>query len=586
MKNLKRIIVLMIISALAVFTLVGCGSTDGEETGVDGGTDVETAEGGEGETGMDADQTYRFSHNSDITGLNPMINTTAPDNGVQNFILETLVSDVADEDNNAIIKAAAAEKWDISEDGTVYTFHIREDAVWSDGVPVTAEDFVFTFRTMATPSIGSTNAWLFDGVILNYAEALYNDGENPEYDKQPEDIGVKAIDEKTIEFTLTKPFGYFLELLTGAKPIRQDKYEEYGNEYGSSIDKIVMNGPFTMESWDQNVQITFVKSDNYWGKDNIKLDRIERKLIQDPATAAQALMNGDIDVVSTNDPDWQKLISDDGRFDKMIVPDNAPEFLGFNASNKYFKNEKIRLAFSLSIDRERYVAELLDGQGESLYSLMPSVTNVGNELYSEMVNGENEVIKALAEEYPDPKELLIEGLKEEGLDPDPANMDISYSTRGTGEFSKKVGEWLLQEWEQILGVRINIDMVEWNVMWDKVDVGDYDIATAGWGPYYNDPNALLQVYEPQDGYFNSPKSGWDNEDSKRYSEILKEASMSSDNQERAELFVEAEKLLVGTGVIAPTYVHTFSTFKADYVKGYHANPHSAIDYSLIYISGK
>lgn len=586
MKNLKRIIVLMLISALALSTLVGCGSTDGDQTGVDGGTDVETAEGGEGETGMDADQTYRFSHNSDITGLNPMINTTAPDNGVQNFILETLVSDVADEDNNAIIKPAAAEKWDISEDGTVYTFHIREDAVWSDGVPVTAEDFVFTFRTMATPSVGSTNAWLFDGVILNYGEALYNDGENPEYDKQPEDIGVKAIDEKTVEFTLTKPYGYFLELLTGAKPIRQDKYEEYGNEYGSSIDKIVMNGPFLMESWDQNVQITFVKSDNYWGKDNIKLDRIERKLIQDPATAAQALMNGDIDVVSTNDPDWQKLISDDGRFDKMIVPDNAPEFLGFNASNKYFKNEKIRLAFSLSIDRERYVEELLDGQGESLYSLMPSVTNVGNELYSEMVDGKNEVIKALAEEYPDPKELLIEGLKEEGLDPDPANMDVSYSTRGTGEFSKKIGEWLLQEWEQTLGVRIKIDMVEWNVMWDKVDAGDYDIATAGWGPYYNDPNALLQVYEPQDGYFNSAKSGWDNEDAKRYSEILKEASMSTDNQERAELFVEAEKLLVGTGVIAPTYVHTFSTFKADYVKGYHANPHSAIDYSLIYISGK
>lgn len=584
MKNFKKVIVLIIVFTLCFGTLTGCGkkgdalTNTGNEIGTDS-NDKDTIQ-------MDKEQIYRFSHKSDITGLNPMLNTTGPDNGTHDFIFETLVADVADENCNSIIKPAAAKDWTISEDGMVYTFNIRENALWNDGVPVTANDFLFTFRTMATPEIGSTNAWLFDGIILNFAEALYNDGTNPKYNKKPEDIGVKVIDEKTIEFTLTKPYGYFLDLLSGAKPIRQDKYEEYGSSYGSSIDKIVMNGPFIMESWDPNVQITFVKNEKYWNAENIKLQKVERKVIQDTATAAQALISGEIDVVDTNDPDWKKLISEDGRFETIVVPDNAPEFLGFNCKNKYFKNPKIRLAFSLAFDREKYLDDLREGQGEPLYSLMPGITNVGDELYSERTNGKNQVLKELMKQYPDPKALLIEGLIEEGFDPDPAKMDISYATRGTTEYSKKSAEWLLQQWKEKLGVEIKIDMIEWNVMWDRVDAGDYDICTAGWGPYYNDPNALLELYDPVNGYFNTAKSGWDGPDADRFVEILEKASNTPDNQERAELFVEAEKILVGTGVIAPTYSKSLTTFLAKYVKGYYVNPHSSLDYSLIYISGR
>lgn len=123
-------------------------------------------------------------------------------------------------------------------------------------------------------------------------------------------------------------------------------------------------------------------------------------------------------------------------------------------------------------------------------------------------------------------------------------------------------------------------------MWDRVDAGDYDICTAGWGPYYNDPNALLELYDPVNGYFNTAKSGWDGPDADRFVEILEKASNTPDNQERAELFVEAEKILVGTGVIAPTYSKSLTTFLAKYVKGYYVNPHSSLDYSLIYISGR
>lgn len=567
----KQVIALLMALILTISALSGCASN--KNTKAPNGTGNEANK-------ENVEQVFRFSSNSAVLGLNPMLNTTAPDNGLHHIILETLIVDVADEEGNSVLKPAAAKDWTISDDGLVYTFNIRENAVWNDGVPVTAHDFVYTFQMMATPEVASTNAWLFDGIIKNFEEAHYNDGTGS---IKPEDIGVKAIDDKTLEITLARPCGYFLDLLDGAKPVRQDKYEEWGEEYGSSKDKVVTNGPFVIESWDQNVQMTLVKNEKYWDAENVKLDKIERKVIQDNATAAQALISGEIDVVSTNDPDWQNLIMAEGKFETIVTPSSAPEFYGFNVANKYFKNPKIRLAFALGYDREKFVNDVMNGNSVALYSLMPSVINVGDELYSERVNGQNEIIKILQEEYPDPKELLIEGLKEEGFDPDPSKMDVKLATRGTSELSKKIAEWMLQEWETNLGVTITIDMMEWNVMWEKVDAGDYEIATSGWGPYYNDPNGLLSVYHPESGYFDSSKSGWTGPDADKFAELLDEADQISDNQERAELFLEAEKLLVGTGVISPTYVYTDTAFLANYVKGYNVNAHSSPDYTKIYI---
>lgn len=577
MKKARKFIALLMALILCLGALVGCSSNTEKASGEKTPTEGEAVKD-------DVEQVFTFHELSPVTGLNPILNTTGPDNGLHHIILETLVADVADENGKSVLKPAAAKDWKISDDGTVYTFNIREDAVWNDGVPVKAQDFVYTYQMMATPSVGSTNAWLFEGIILNFSEALYNDGKDPKYNKKPEDIGVKAINDKTIEFTLVKPCAYFLDLLDGAKPIRQDKYEEWGEEYGSSLDKVVTNGPFTVQSWDANTQMTLVKNEKYWDAKNVKLTKIVRKVIQDPATAAQALISGDVDLVSTKDPDWQKLIKEDGKFEMIATPGNGPEFYGFNCANKYFKNSKIRLAFALGYDRQKFVDDLRHGVDVPIYTMIPEGTNVGDKLYSERINGKNQIIKALQEKYPNPKDLLIEGLKEEGLDPDPAKMEVKLASRGTNEFSKKSGEWMLQQWKENLGVTITIDMMEWNIMWDKVDAGDYDIATAGWGPYYNDPNGLLSVYEPVNGYFDSKKSGWTGPDAEKYTELLTKADNSTDQQERAELLLQAEELIVGTGVISPTYVNTDIAFLAKKVKGYHVNPHSQLDYTKIYIT--
>ena len=571
----KKIIALAIAVLLCLGTLAGCGNE---------ATTGGKSEGESGKVKEAKEQVYSFSTLDEPTGLNPLLNTTEPDYSVQRMILESLIYYVSDENGVAVIKPGIAEDWSANEDGTVYTFKIRENAVWNDGVPVKADDFVYTFRKMATPEVGSTNAWLFDNIILNFAEAHYNDGENSKYDKKPEDIGVKAIDEKTVEFTLTKPCSYFVQLLDRAKPVREDKYEEWGEEYGSSVDKIVTNGIFELENWEPNVKMNFVKNEKYWDAENVKLEKVNRYIVEEPAAAVQALLSGDTDFVGTNDPDWQGTIeAEQDKYTKFELVENNPEFYGFNCSNKYFKNPKIRLAFSLAIDREKYNEDLNHGASTPLYSLVPDVINCGEKLYKDLINEDSNVLKDLQEEYPDPKALLVEGLKEEGLDPDPSKMEIRYATRGTSEYSKKSAEWLLQEWQEKLGVTITIDMMEWNIMWDKVDEGDYDICTAGWGPYYNDPNALLEIYDPVEGYFDSKKSGWTGSDADKYHELIEKASLSTDDKERAELFHEAEKILVGTGVIAPVYCGKATYYKANYLKGYYLSPNAGVDYTKIYI---
>lgn len=181
------------------------------------------------------------------------------------------------------------------------------------------------------------------------------------------------------------------------------------------------------------------------------------------------------------------------------------------------------------------------------------------------------------------KLYLIEGLKELGKDPDPSKVTIRYASRGTSEVSKKIAEWMKQQWESVLGINIEIDMMEWNIMWDKIDAGDYDIATGGWGPYYNEPSALLQLFDPDNGYFNAEKTGWSGEDPKKYQELLNEAKFEVDDQKKAELYLQAEELVVKSGLIEPTYVEEAPTFVKKYVKNYFVSTVGQVDFSKVYI---
>lgn len=549
--------------ALAVSCLAGCGGDDKKAS----------SDGGSG-----SDQVLNLFTNSVVVGLNPLINTTGPDNEANNMIFDPLVRRRCAEGNTYELVPAAAESWDVSEDGLTYTFHMNKDAKWSDGTKVTANDFEFSFQQMATPSVAATNAWLFDGVIENFTEALYDQG------KKPEDIGVHAIDEDTLEIKINYPASYFLELVsTSAYPVNKAKYEELGSDFATSDTKTVYNGPFKIESWSQNTEMVLVKNDQYWGADDVKLEKINYKVIQESNTAVQSYINGELDVIATSDPNWAKTIEEQGGSQSYTVPNSSPQFYMLNAANEYLSNEKIRQALTVAYDRQQMVDDLRNGKGSPIYSLMLDQVMVGDKSYTELVDGKNYLVKELQDEIKDPKALLIEGLKELGKDPDPSKVTIRYASRGTTEVSKKIAEWMKQTWEETLGINVEINMMEWNIMWDKIDEGDYDIATAGWGPYYNEPSALLQLFDPDNGYFNSKKTGWTDDSSKEFQNLLNEAKYEVDDQKKADIYLQAETLLVKTALIEPTYVEKSPTFVKDYVKNYFVSTNGQVDFSQVYI---
>ena len=554
----KRVLACLLAAVMTAGLLAGCG---GDEKSGGGGS---------------SEQVLNISTNSVVVGLNPLVNTTAPDNNAHNMIYDPLVRDRSAKDNTDEIVPAAAESWDVSEDGLTYTFHMNPDAKWSDGSKVTANDFEFTFKQMADPNTAATNAWLFDGVIVNFSEALYNNG------KTPDEIGVKALDEETLEIQLVHPASYFLQLVAGsAYPVNQAKYEEYGSEYGTAPDKTVYNGPLKVTSWNQNTEMVLEKNDQYWGQEDMQLDKVNYKVIQESSTAVQAFINGELDVVSTSDTNWGKTITAAGDSQEMTVPSSAPDFFMFNLKNEYLSNTKIRQALSIAFGRQEMVDTLRDGMSVPIYSMMPDTMKVGDKTYTELVDGKNYFVTQMQEEYTDPKALLQEGLAELGKSTDPSQMTIRYASRGTSELSKKIGEWMKQVWEEKLGINVQIDMMEWNIMWDKIDAGDYDIACGGWGPYYNEPSALLQLFEPVNGYFNADKTGWNNEDSQKFTELLNQAKDVVDDKEKAEIYLQAEQLVVGNALIAPMYLEASPTYVKNHVKNYYVATNGLVDFSQV-----
>ncbi|MEG2197942.1 MAG: peptide ABC transporter substrate-binding protein [Cellulosilyticaceae bacterium] len=560
MKLRKKLLSSLFVITLVTSSLVGCSSSS-------------TTDGGDNAAN---EQVLNYSNNSVVVGLNPILNTTQPDNEAHNMVSEPLLRNRTMEDNKSEIIPAAASEYAVSEDGKTYTFKFNDERKWSDGVAMTAKDFEYTLKIMADPKVAATNAWLYEGVIEGYEDALYNG-------KDPDTIGVSCPDDKTLEIKIVNPISYFPELVASLYPVRQDKYEEWGSKYGTTPETTLYSGPFVVESWNQNTEMILTKNENYWKADQMELEKMNYKVIQESATAVQAFINKELDIVGTSDPNWANQIEAEGKSKKYSVPDSAPEFIMFNTKNEYLQNTKIRQALSMTIDRDGFKDLIFNGNAQSISSVIPDTMTIGEKSYTELVGGKNYIVDQLKTDKSDPKALLIEGLKELGKPEDPSQVTINYASRGTSEISKKISELLKQSWEDALGIKVQIDMMEWNIMWEKIDAGEYDMASGGWGPYYNEPSGILSLFDPVSGYFNAEKTGWNNEDSAKYKELLEKAKVTTDEQELAEIYLEAETLLVGNAVVAPEYLGIVNRYVNEKVDGYYVCTNGNTDWTDVSI---
>lgn len=560
MKSKKFLASLLTLTMAASVALVGCGSDKG------------TSGSGSSDGSLDSEQYLNILLAAEPKTLDQSKSTDAYSSQVLANTQEALTRIVQDEEGKDKIEPGMAETWETSEDGLTWTFKLR-DAKWSDGEAITAEQFVYGITRTLDQNTASSYAFLLFP-IKN--AAAFNAGE-----VSAEEVGVKAVDEKTLEFTLEAPCAYFLDLtyFKVMQPQREDIITQHGGTYGSEANTMVSSGPFVMTDWTHNNQVVLEKNESYWDAENVKLDKVTMKIISERNAQMNELYNGSLDVAPVVDPEWIQKFDKMGEFDVRKGYDGSVTYTFFNQEDKLFSNEKVRKAFIIAEDRAGEIETLRKGIGEVGLGFVPPAVQIGGEDFRKTVD--TLPVKDLMDENQDPKALLIEGLKELGLGEDPSAVTIKYLQSGTDSNAREWGEYRQQAYQEALGVKVEVEYVEWPIFQTRTDDMDYQIAAMGWSGDYNDPNTYLDMWVSTAGMC---PTGWSSE---KYDELIKKASETTDQAERAKLFAEAERLLIyEDGVISPGTWRTKNTYVRKYVNNFYTPLYGTMDLKYTYTSGR
>lgn len=547
MKRRRTTIAALMLAAACL--LSSCGFTGGSSaaTTTSGSTDATGETASATATG---DKILHISQAGAPTDINPLTSSTTEGAEILGTFYEGLVRQ--DADGNIAQGSGLAESWDISDDGTVYTFHLR-DANWSDGTPITADQFVYAWQHVLEPATASQYAYMLYP-IKNATQ--YNTGELTDFSQ----VGVRALDDKTLEVTLEAPTDYFIEMLVipqyGALPV--NSVEEAGGNFFLDPEHMVFNGPFICTAWDPNVGATMVKNDAYWDADAVKLDGLEYNFVQETNTIVNLYETNELDVMQVQ-PEFLDTYKDAKGFVSVTEP--VTEYLKFNFDNEYFANENIRRAFSMALNRVTYMNDFMRTGSTPAYAFIPdSIHGVDGKGFREAYGdlfydcGTND---GAADEA---KQLLDQGLQEVGKTFDEFNQGLSLVI-GEGDLNLKTAQVFQQQWKDVLGVDVEVRSMEYSLRQEAYDTGDWTIGKEGWGADYNDAQSFLELFETgntyNDCHYSNPE----------YDKLMEEASNST-GDDRIALMQQAEKLLVSDdAAIGPTFFQTRSWVCKDNVTG-------------------
>ncbi|WP_342045494.1 peptide ABC transporter substrate-binding protein [Bacillus sp. OTU530] len=480
----------------------------------------------------------------------PSMDTVKATDQVSFIVMNNVMEGLYRLDKDQKPTPGVAESYTKSEDGKKYTFKLRKDAKWSNGDPVTANDFVFAWKRAVNPATAAEYAYImFD---IKNAKAI-NEGKAP-----VDSLGVKAVDEHTFEVELENPIPYFLELTSFATfyPQNEKFIKQQGEQFGKKAETIVYNGPFVLTDWKTEQGWTYKKNVNYWDKDSVKLDQINVSVVKEQGTMVNLYESGQVDRTGLTAEFVDKYASSD---EFHTSKDMSMYFLRFNqkrlGENTPLANLKVRQAISLAQDKEALANVLLNNGSTAAYFLVPAefVTDKkGNDFRN--INGnmnKTNVKKA--------KKLWEEAKKELGTD----KLTLEFLNYDS-DSSKKVGEYLKEQLEKNLpGLTVNIKPQPFKQKLDLETKGDYDFSFSGWGPDYPDPMTFIDLFvtggaHNQMGYSNA-----------KYDELVAAAKgeLLTDTKARWEALAKAEKLLFKDAAISPLYQKGVAFVQRPYVKG-------------------
>lgn len=461
-----------------------------------------------------------------------------------------------------------AESHKMSEDGLVYTFKLR-DAKWSNGDPVTAHDFVYAWQKAVDPASASQYAFIL-GDVKNANKI--NAGEI----KDLNELGVKALDDKTLEVTLEKPTPYFLSLTTFATflPQNQKYRESQGEKYGLEDENLIYNGPFTLVDWEHEVGWKLVKNESYWDAENVKLNTINVKVVKDPATAVSLYETGQVDRVGLS-AEFVDKYKADPNFKTYGEP--TLFYFKFMQAEGPLANVDIRKAISLAIDKQGLTDVILNNGSVPAYYAVPAefVTHPETgEDFRAKYGDFNKTDVAKAQEH------WTNGLKALGVD----KLELEI-LGGDTESSKKMHEYFKNQLEKNLpGLTIKLKEVPFKQRLELDEKLEYQIQVAGWGPDYQDAMTFADLWVTGGGH---NASGYSNP---KYDKLIEDAktTLAGDPVARFEAMQEAERILLEEDAgIGPLFQRGTAQLQQPYVKNVFVNSFGPdYSYKWAYIEGK
>lgn len=552
----KRVAALFLAAVMAV-SVTACGGstsdqttpTEGNEAADNGNEAAAESDGGAAASTGEKILSVQIGPNPET--LDPALNS-AVDGG--NMILHTFEC-LLTVDQDSQLAPGQAESWEVSDDGLVWTFHLRDGLKWSDGSDLTANDFVYSWQRVCDPNTAAPYAETVLSMVEGYNEAIGGDIEK---------LNVVAVDDSTLEVHLSSPCSYFGSLAAFAtlSPVQQATIEANGDAWATDASTYISNGSFYIDEWVPGSYILCRKNPYYWNADAIKLDGIKFNLIEDANASYSAYQTGE--VLFIKDVPTEEIPSLEGNSEFYVDPIIGTYYISLNTQREPFDDANVRKALSLAIDREYVASTLMQGTYTAASNFMgpgwidtdgtPFIDNAnGGQPYIDVTNPEANLEEA--------KRLL----EEAGYPNGEGFPTITYSTNDAG-YHKVVAEYLQTAWAQ-LGITLNVDVVEWASFTPMRRNGDYDSSRNGWVGDYDDPSNMLDLLYStngnNDGKFNN----------KDYDAAMDISRTTLDAAERSEALHNAEDILMDQAACIPVAYYNDFWLQSDKITGMWHSPY-------------
>ncbi len=566
MKKSKQAIAVLAASAMAL-SMAGCGSSaydsassssdaSSADTAAAASTEAAAEAATEEASGTVSTEDLKVMLETPVESLDPQQAT----DGTSFEIIADYTDGLTQMDSDGQAVPAIAESWETSDDGLSWTFHLRKDAKWSNGDPVTAADFVFAWQRAVDPDVASEYAYMLSdiGQVKNAAEIIAGTMDKSE-------LGVTAVDDYTLQVELNAPVSYFTSLMYFPTfyPVNEKFFETCADTFGTSPETTLSNGAFVLDSYEPAATaFHLTKNADYYDADRVQLAGLSYQVIQDSQTALMSFQNGELDMTLVNG-DQVDQVEDDPAFQAV-----GAGYLWYVSPNiagvKELQNDNIRKALTFAIDREAITTDVLKDGSKPTYTAVPMDFAAGPD-GSDFSADQEKFADVCAYDVTKAQEYWTKGLEELGVDSLELEMVVD-----ADDAPQKVATVLQEQWQTALpGLTITIKVEPKKQRVQDLQDGNYQLGLTRWGPDYADPMTYLGMWITD----NSNNYGlWSNSE---YDSIIDECTtgdLATDAQKRWEKLYDAEQIVMDESVIFPLYTQCNAQMVSTKVSGVDFHP--------------